>query len=463
MLFSSFTFIFLFLPIVFILNRWFEKRSLWRTRKVWLLTSSLFFYAYWEPKYLLLLLCSIIINWVIGTKLSQIKESRRLLFVLGIFFNIFFIGYYKYSGFFLENLSSLVGEDWNITNILLPLAISFFTFQQIGYLVDSYKQRVHYSLLDYSLFVTFFPQLIAGPIVQHDDLVPQLQEKFKGSSALRAAGWSLFVIGLAKKILIADTLGIWANYGYNQVSALSTFEAWWISLSYTFQLYFDFSGYSDMAIGLGLLFGITLPINFNSPYRSKNIQEFWRRWHITLGKFFTQYVYFPLGGSKKHVYRNILIVFLLSGLWHGAGWNFLIWGLLHGILSIIHRFSSKKKLTLPPFLSYFGTFLFVHLAWVFFRANSINDALIVLKKLFILDPPSSSFENLPIFLFTQTYPIIGAVTMLLSIVIIWLAPNSMQIKNHLTWDRRNAWFIIILFVTSCLFLPRVQTFLYFNF
>ena len=263
----------------------------------------------------------------------------------------------------------------------MPIAISFFTFQQIIYLVDSYRgETKEYAFLNYSVFVAFFPQLISGPIVHHKEMMPQFENnrnKIINHENI-AIGMLFFSIGLFKKVVLADTFATWATNGFDRAEILYFFEAWATSLSYTFQLYFDFSGYADMAIGIGLLFNIRLPINFNSPYKSRDIRDFWRRWHITLSRFLRDYVYIPLGGNKGtsiKTYNNLMVTFLIGGIWHGAGWTFVFWGLLHGLALVLQRLWSSFGLKMPTLLAWFITYNFVNLAWVFFRAESFSDAL----------------------------------------------------------------------------------------
>lgn len=389
MLFNSFEFIFIFFPVVFIVYFILNKFRLVKLGKLWIVLSSLFFYSWWNIAYLPLLLASLLFNFYLGKLLGRKsnKQSKALL-TFGIIANVALLGYFKYTDFFIANVNFLFKTSFDLFHLALPLAISFFTFQQIAYLVDAYrKETKDYSFFDYSLFVTFFPQLIAGPIVYHAELIPQL-EGLRGklfNYKNIAIGFFIFILGLFKKVAIADTFAAWANTGFENSTSLSVVEGWITSLSYTMQLYFDFSGYSDMAIGLALMFNIRLPLNFNSPYKSLSIQEFWRRWHMTLNTFLTKYLYIPLGGSRKGVFRtyiNIMIIFTVSGIWHGAGWTFIIWGVMHGIASCINRLWSRKQFKLPPFLAWFITFNFVNIAWVFFRATSVNQALEVLGSMF---------------------------------------------------------------------------------
>jgi D-alanyl-lipoteichoic acid acyltransferase DltB (MBOAT superfamily) len=346
-----------------------------------------------------LILGSILVNFAIGTRLSNahqrlgemqqphLKINRKIVLAAGILCNLLLLGYYKYSDFLVGNVNVVFGTGYVLPHVLLPLAISFFTFTQIVYLVDSYRgETAQYNLLNYSLFVTFFPHLIAGPIVHHRQIMPQFASRrtLVRSSANIQKGLFIFAIGLFKKVVIADSFAVWASAGFDGGQPLGFFAAWATSLSYTFQLYFDFSGYCDMAVGASLMFNIWLPINFNSPYKALDIQDFWRRWHITLSNFLRDYLYIPLGGNRLggyHTYLNLFVTFLLGGLWHGATWMFVIWGALHGMALIIHRLWSKLQRPLPPALAWLLTFVFVSVAWVFFRAKTLDDASRVLRGL----------------------------------------------------------------------------------
>ncbi|MEH6559633.1 MAG: MBOAT family protein [Oceanicoccus sp.] len=366
--------------------------------KAWLVLSSLFFYGYWVSDYLLLIIGSILVNYSLGTAINNHSAtkngnfiSKKILLVIGILFNLSLLGYFKYIDFMIDNINFLLNAELSNLNILLPLAISFFTFQQIAYLVDSYQTSTkEYNFLNYCLFVTFFPQLIAGPIVHHGDMMPQFARKenqfLKWKHIL--VGCTIFSIGLFKKVVIADTFAGWANEGYAIQTDLTFLQAWSASLSYTFQLYYDFSGYTDMAIGAALLFNIHLPINFNSPYKSQDIQDFWRRWHITLSSWLRDYIYIPLGGNRKgslSTYLNLLATFIIGGLWHGAAWTFIIWGCLHGGALVINKMWQRTGYRLHSIVAWLVTFLFVHIAWIFFRSETLDEAFRVIKGLLDFD------------------------------------------------------------------------------
>ena len=389
MLFNSFEFIFLFLPVTVVLY-YVATRYLGAEYGISLLVvASLFFYGYWNPIYLLLILFSIVANYALGAWLAKARKPAVLL-VIGVSLNLILLGYFKYANFFIENLNLIAGTDWNIGRIILPLAISFFTFQQISFLIDARQGKTReYNFLHYCLFVCFFPQLIAGPIVHHNEMLPQFSRRTAISPQWSnfAIGISIFAIGLFKKTVIADNLSTYVGQIYDSPDVAANvdfFLAWGSTLAYTFQLYFDFSGYSDMAIGCARLFGIKLPVNFFSPYKSQNIVEFWRRWHITLSRFLRDYLYISLGGNRKgkiRRYVNLFLTMLLGGLWHGAGWPFVVWGALHGSYLIInhawHRvlaiagLSPESKLAYRAF-SWTITFLAVIVGWVYFRAPTVE-------------------------------------------------------------------------------------------
>ncbi len=395
MLFSSFEFIFIFLPISFFIYFYLNRKKLGEASKAFLLVTSLFFYSWWNIVYLPLILISMIFNYVIGVNLSKNIENRKIskktLLIFGIISNVSLLGYFKYSDFFIDNFNGVFGSEIPLLNLALPLAISFFTFQQIAYLVDSFRNETkEYDFLNYAVFVSFFPQLIAGPIVHHKEMMPQFESARTKIINYKniAAGLFIFSIGLFKKIVVADTFSVWATNGFDKSETLSFIEAWVTSYSYTFQLYYDFSGYTDMAIGAALLFNIKLPINFNSPYKARNIQDFWRRWHITLSRFLRDYIYIPLGGNKKgkiRTYYNLLATFVIGGFWHGAGWTFIIWGAMQGIAIAIHRIWSEFNIKIPYFIAWFITINFVNISWVFFRALTFDDAIKVLKGMFGLN------------------------------------------------------------------------------
>ena len=383
MLFNSYEYLLVFLPTaaaVFFLLNYFASATV---AKLWLVAASLAFYSWWGLAYVPLIIISIFVNYGVGTALGAACFApfyRMALLTAGIGFNFGLLAYFKYANFFVDSMNSLAGTNFHLDRIVLPLAISFFTFQKIAYLVDSYRREtVGYNFLNYALFVTFFPQLIAGPIVHHKEVVPQFSDSRNRlpNVANIATGLCILSIGLFKKVMIADTFAMYVSAGFDSEGALRCIDAWAASLGYTFQLYFDFSGYTDMAIGSALIFNIRLPINFNSPYQATNIQDFWRRWHITLSRFLRDYVYIPLGGNKSGelaTYFNLFLTFLIGGLWHGASWMFVIWGGMHGAAIVLHRASLRFGLQIPTAPAWFVTFSFINLAWVFFRAKDMQSA-----------------------------------------------------------------------------------------
>jgi alginate O-acetyltransferase complex protein AlgI len=356
----------------------------------WLTLCSLFFYAWWDWHYLGLLSASILLNFWFGRVIFLLNGTRKsALFITSILLNLALLVYYKYADLFIRTLNHGLDADFTLLNVVLPLGISFFTFTQIAYLVDVYRGKTEENkFVPYVLFVTYFPHLIAGPVLHHAQMMPQFLKYgiFKPRLSLFAIGLSIFIVGLCKKVLIADNLAPTASALFDTTTAPDLLAAWEGILAYTFQLYFDFSGYSDMAIGVSLLFGIRLPINFFSPYKSKNISQFWRRWHITLSNFLRDYLYIAMGGNRRGTFRryiNLLLTMLLGGLWHGAGWNFLLWGGLHGALLCLHQLwqasgISKRFGRFPDWLAILLTFFLVALIWVFFRAPDFDRAIQIL-------------------------------------------------------------------------------------
>jgi D-alanyl-lipoteichoic acid acyltransferase DltB (MBOAT superfamily) len=401
MLFNSYVFIGAFLPATLIVYRLLCLTGRPRLPLLWLVAASFFFYGWWNPAHTPLLFVSIVANYLIGLRLTAPGNSaltKRGLLAAGIAGNLALLAYFKYSVFIVENVGALAGLDFSIRAVVLPLGISFFTFQQIAYLVDAAEgEASEYRFLDYCLFVTFFPQLIAGPIVHHREMMPQFQrpEAMRFSHADFAMGLTFFVAGLWKKVVLADTLATFATpvFAVAADQPLTASEAWTGAIAYALQLYFDFSGYSDMAIGLGLLFGIRLPFNFASPYKAVDIIDFWRRWHMTLSQFLRDYLYVPLGGNRKgraRRYVNLFLTMLLGGLWHGAGWTFVIWGALHGVFLIVNHGWRALRSSLGwnstgtavgVWVARGITFLCVTVAWVFFRAESVGEATGMLRAM----------------------------------------------------------------------------------
>lgn len=470
MLFNSFEFIFVFLPIVLLAYFSLNRLNLHQWAKGVLVLASLYFYAFFNTSYLPIIVSSILVNYGVAVGMRKWDGvTKKVLFGIGLLFNLGMLGYFKYTDFMIENVNALFNTSYTLKNILLPLGISFFTFQQLAFVVDTYKNKGRLpKFLDYCNFVTFFPQLIAGPIVLPEEMLPQFEDKANRNPRAKNLfdGIFIFSVGLAKKVIIADSIAVFANAGYNlDLPHYTMAEAWLISLSYTFQLYFDFSGYCDMAIGIGKMFNINLPLNFNAPYRATNFQDFWRRWHITLNRFLTQYVYIPLGGSRRkevRVYFNIGIVFLISGIWHGAGWTFVVWGICHGIGVMIHRIWKKKGYSMPSWLGMFITFFFINILWVLFRADNIHEAWVIISSMFdnhqlYLSPAYTS--HLPSILPNTVNMMILFFAMLAGVI----GPTAYQLCNDYGWYRAKQAVTVICFVGGVLFISRVVTFLYFNF
>ncbi|MEZ6011346.1 MAG: MBOAT family O-acyltransferase [Hyphomonas sp.] len=397
MLFNSVPFLAYFLPVVVVVALLLGRAGQKEACKVWLLLASAFFYGYWAWPYLFLLFGTIIVNFFTGKMLSapdRAQGQRRAIMIASVSFNLGLLFVFKYFNFFIENIDFLFGFDIQVFKVILPLGISFFTFQQIAFLADAYQRKLDegYSFVDYALFISFFPQLIAGPIVHHKDLVPQFKSGLfaRPTSEMFASGVAIIIIGLFKKAVLADSISPAVNTLFGEAAAgahLTLMEAWLATLGFAGQIYFDFSGYSDIAIGLALLFGLRMPENFRAPYRAISIVEFWRRWHITLSDFLRDYLYIPLGGNRRgkvRRYINLMTTMLLGGLWHGAAWTFVIWGGLHGAyLTVNHMFNSMVKgsgfetglSSLPVrFLGWALTFFAVCFAWIFFRAENLEAA-----------------------------------------------------------------------------------------
>lgn len=492
MLFNSYIFILFFLPVTvagyFLLHR----IGLHTLAKIELILMSFWFYGYFNPSYLWIMCSSICFNFLLSKFIqrnwnlasSGVRFFRKLLLTLGILFNLALIFYYKYYDFFVENINQAFSLDFQLKNVVLPLGISFFTFQQISYVIDSYKMETKkYNFFDYALFVTFFPQLVAGPIVLHNEILPQFEDpkNFRIQSQNFAHGLYVFSSGLVKKVLIADTLGKAVTWGFGSVDTLTSMDAILVMLSYTFQIYFDFSGYCDMATGIADLFNIKLPVNFHSPYKSLSIVEFWSRWHITLTRFLRNYIYFPLGGSRKGVFRtylNIILVFLVSGLWHGANWTFLFWGLLHGIANALTRALKKPWNRMHTVVQWGLTFLFVNLTWVFFRADTITQAQAFLGKIFTFQDMNASsallaqYSLMEIDYFVQRIPFLStlvssvngfyAMVFLLGCYIVCLNCQNNQEKVFRPTIGR-AFTTIFFLIWGIFSLSGISVFLYFNF
>lgn len=480
MSFNSYIFILCLLPISFIgyfaLSRKKQEYGL-----LWMAALSLVFYAWAGISILLLFIASLILNYIFTLFIK--RSNSKLILALGIILNVILLIYFKYSGFLVQNINALFNTDFIFKNIALPLGISFFTFTQISWLVDTYRGETRdYSLLEYVLFISYFPKMAEGPIALHGDILPQFRDPAKKTVDYDniSRGIMIFVLGLFKKLMIADTLGKAVDWGFNNVPDLYSMDIWIVMLCYTLQIYFDFSGYCDMAAGVSLLFNIELPVNFNSPYKALSITDFWKRWHISLTSFLRKYVYFPLGGSRKgtvRTYINMMIVFIISGIWHGANWTFILWGALHGACQVLHRIFRKPfdKIFAP--VRWVITFLFVNIAWLLFRADSVAQWWYMVGKAFgikyrtmheelvsvfkiprlrsVLSVAGISYSDMGVYVF-------GMVLMLCVCMFICLVLRNNLERQHKT----SAWTLaltFVLFMVCFLSLSNVTSFLYFNF
>lgn len=498
MLFNSFLFIFIFLPLT--LAGWYGLNHYKRCElaKVFLAGMSLWFYGYFNFYYLAIILVSIAVNYLLSYALTfaDSKRAEHAGLSAGIVFNLGLLFYFKYYDFFVENLNHAFHTDFTLKHILLPLGISFFTFQQLSFIIDRGRGRAeHYSFINYITFVTFFPQLIAGPIVLYKEMIPQFEDtsnrRFRADNFSR--GIVLFVLGLAKKVLLADVLALAVNYGFAQTFSLDTPSTLLVILAYTFEIYFDFSGYSDMAMGLGRMFNIILPVNFNSPYRACSVKELWQRWHITLSRFFITYVYIPLGGSRKGklwTVVNTIIVFFLSGLWHGAAWTYVAWGTMQGLLVVWDNLGiigirgreekHPSRFHIPAWLGWICTFTFFNLSLFFFRSESMAGALQMFKNLFSFRYTGKMFEVAETLDIPEFYVIKEALAIVapsytgyafLALLICYLAfsfflitrKNALTIAENGELSSGKSWGIAVVFVWCVISLSQVSTFLYFNF
>ncbi len=513
MLFNSHIFIFIFLPITLIGFYNIAKTS-HNLATLWLASSSIFFYGWWDSRFVGLLLASIVFNYGAGYLIDKKKSFKKPILIFSIFVNLILLIYFKYSTFFIETINNLSGTIFSMGNYILPLGISFFTFTQIAFLVDTYQGKAkEYNFVDYTLFVTYFPHLIAGPVLHHKEMMPQFRKTstYQLDYENLMIGTSIFFMGLFKKVVLAD--GIATNVGPVFMAAASgaklTFtDAWGGAISYSLQLYFDFSGYSDMAIGLSRMFGIILPLNFHSPYKSFNIIEFWRRWHMTLSRFLRDYLYIPLGGNRHGTFRshiNLMLTMLLGGLWHGAGWTYVIWGGLHGFYLMTNhawqnfcRYMGKNpeiQSSRPiQALCILVTFLAVTMAWVIFRADNLSAASNLLMTMtgingcLLPEIWLTKWGAIGQWLsgqgvdFTAITPLIEGKAfkwILFSMFIVWFLPNTQEIMSNykpalympekisanILWKPKTNWLIATIFcaVLSILSLSELSEFIYFQF
>jgi alginate O-acetyltransferase complex protein AlgI len=489
MLFNSYEFVFLFLPVTLAVYFLLNKKRLTVASNAFLLVASLAFYSWWNVSYLPLILLSILFNYTVGylvvehDSLKKQVVSKRGIFLFGLAGNIAFLCYFKYMDFFLQNVNTLLHSELPLLRIVLPLGISFFTITQIAFLVDCYEGLVEdRRLLSYALFVTFFPHLLAGPILHHKEMMPQFEAARSKVLSYKnlSHGLFLFFIGLFKKVVIADHLAKVAKLGFDSPHTLNMVEAWVVSLSYTLQLYFDFSGYSDMAIGVGFLFNIVLPINFNSPYKATNIIDFWKRWHMSLTNFITTYLYSPIMRSFSRITfaKSMVATFLamfIAGIWHGAGWTFVLWGAFHGGALVLNHIWKRRKLRMPKLLGWLLTFGFVNFSFVLFRARNLDDAARVLKGMLGMNGvlPASIPKFTPAELgHGQFWKLLMAEidgndstvwTVLLCLAFTLVFKNSMQMQREFKPSWKSLAFLVLVSFYALINMNKVSEFLYFQF
>lgn len=477
MLFHSYWYIGLFLPVSVLLFFGLCQRHRYRESTLFLITASLFFYSWWNEKYLALILFSIGFNYLSGRWLSGSLSrfslrKRRWTLTAAISVNVALLVFFKYTDFIISIFNTAADMNISLLQLALPLAISFFTFQQIAFLVDCYKGNTRVGRLsEYALFVSFFPQLIAGPIVHHKEMVAQFLSRRKKQLDWENvyAGLFLLSVGLFKKVFVADMLALWVDNGYGNVSVLSPFEAWLVSACFSMQIYYDFSGYTDMALGSARIFNIHLPVNFNSPYKAVSIRDFWRRWHITLSRWLRNYVYIPLGGNRTGQYRsgiNVMITFLIGGIWHGAGWTFLLWGACHGFANTVCRFAGSR-IKLPKAAGWAVTMLFLNVTWVLFRSPDINTAFTMVASMFNMNRLLSQitlgtqFNTAHILLPHQAYSMFAFI--LLSVSSLIFFKNSNELSSRMKPDLFRTIIIIILLILGLPMFDQPNEFIYFDF
>ncbi|OJV64981.1 MAG: hypothetical protein BGO41_12725 [Clostridiales bacterium 38-18] len=472
MIFSSYSFL-LFLVIVFAgyyaLN-YFEKKTL---SKVWLVGASFYFYAQGSMRFLPFFVFTVFFNYFIGTGLVRAESvaKRRVLFALGLLENLALLGYFKYADFFLENVNFVLGKQITLIHLALPIGISFFTFQLIAYIVDCYRgETQEYSLINYLLFITFFPQLIVGPIIHHKDVVPQFEnpsnQRFIKENIM--LGLFVFAIGCTKKVMLADPLTHFAQSYFSNVHEGGLFMALFSSLSYTFSYYFDLSGYADMAIGLGLFFNINLPQNFDSPYKSRNFRDYWRRWHMSLSKFLSDYVFrsvYKKGSGSVRFYAAVMATFLVSGFWHGAGWRFVLWGGINGIFVCMAHFMTRRKWSLPTPIAWGLTFIGIVGTRIIFVSGSLKDAIHVMKTIVDLSvfngwAKTAILAELGQFLIDNIYIM---ALLAVSMFIAFFFKNTREITEKFDSSYKYAFITGVLIVLSLFQMSNVADFLYFQF
>ncbi len=481
-----FEYIFIFVPLAVLIYFVLNSRGFTKAGRLWLLLGSLLFYVYLSPLYLPILLISILVNFFLGNVVRPDSRpiphfSRKTVISLGILFNVGLLGYFKYSNFLIDNINFFFSTGIDPIKILAPVGISYFTLVQIAFLVDSYRGKLGTNdFIPYALFVSFFPKIIQGPIALQGEMASQFTDagRSRFNSENFARGILFIAIGLFKKLVLADNLGVWATQGYDHAAVLPLIEAWLTMLAYCFQLYFDFSGYTDMAMGIGLMFNIRIPDNFDSPYKSLNYQELWRRWHITLGRFLREYIYIPLGGNRKgeiRTYVNLLITFIIGGLWHGAAWTYVFWGAMNGLGLMVHRIWRKTGFRMNRGLAWLLTFIYWNITVIMWRAVDYKAAVKIYRGVIGLDGVvlPSMFENefmksagvtfgpwlanLGEKEYYYIYLIIACS------ILCFFTKNSMEMAEKLKPNMRWALFVSLVLGISIIHITQISQFIYANF
>lgn len=475
MLFCTYKFIFLFLPIVILGYYLLLKLKKYGLSKLWLVAASLYFYAQGSIDFFPFFVGSILLNYFFGTALSKDKVPaaiKKAVFILIVLANVALLGYYKYMDFFIDNANLLFKTEYAHWNLALPIGISFFTFQQIAFLVDSYRgETKEYNLLNYMLFVTFFPQLIVGPIVHHKEMIPQFEDKNNQRVIWDnvAKGIFIFSIGCAKKLLLADPLTSDAQLFFSNITDELVFtEAWYHSIEYTISYYFDLSGYADMAIGLGEMFNIKISENFNSPYKASNFQEYWKRWHMTLSRFLSNYIFrsvYKKGSRYRNYYVATMVTFFVSGFWHGAGWTFVLWGVINGAFVCIAAYRKRHDKHMPLALAYVLTAIGVVATRVLFVSSTFEEAWFVYKGMFNVAPVlGTSVLSVASYIWEFLRSEGSTVfVLLLGMGICWFAPNTSEIMVHHKNNKKTLAYALALMFLCIINMARVVQFLYFQF
>ena len=501
MYFNSYVFILAFLPITVLGYYLINKTKKYQLGHMWLLGASLIFAGYLNVYYAVITTVSVLIGYLfilLVTKQSSARKNKKIYVTAGIVVHVGILLYFKYSNFFIENINEIFDKEIPFLELLLPLGISFYTFQQIAYLVDCYRDNsIKCGFWEYFLYIMYFPKFLQGPILLHEDMLPALhqEENKKFSWEHFSKGLYAFALGLGKKVLLADNIALIVDAGYNNIAELNAPSALLVIIGYSLQLYFDFSGYCDMAMGVSQMMGFSLPINFDSPYKANNILEFWKRWHMTLTRFFTKYLYIPLGGNRKgevRTYLNMLIIFFVSGIWHGAGLTFILWGMLHGILYVVTKWLKSRrgdaKQAQQSDAKFFGTaghvlsvactFLYVNIAWIFFRASTLQEALSVLKKMFSfefrkinlnfakcfeLDEFWYVMKVLKMDRFDWAHYVLMVLLLLVALAIVFFGKTAPKISEKIKPTVLSSCVLAVLLVWCILSFSNVSSFIYVNF